>query len=311
MVRNEYFSDLKTVVFDIETTGLVSSHDRIISACFCDPDTLEVRQLFCEDPAEEALICEETAAELSGYDAVITYNGDSFDLPFLRARLAKLSPLAELPELYSIDLFRWLRLYWPVYGRMERHSQKDIEAALGLTEMRTDPIRGGDCRDLYYDWLRSRNAESKEAILLHNADDVRQLARITSAVKGPPYGRLAFAPGFPVLSGDRRLCVNEISLKGGRLIASAKAPKGELPADIYTDEYHAEYDSFTGDIKLEIPLTSKDNFVFTDVSALPFAESLSRLEGLRSGYLVISSGASVNYDEACVLVKELILHVFG
>ena len=178
MFNNAYLKDLNTTVFDIETTGLFHSRDCIINAGFCS-SMGDVWQNFSEDPADEKRVVSEALERILQADAVITYNGDTFDLPFLLRRAQKYGLCERLPLLWSVDLYRWLKKYWPAAVSMKSMSQKSVEEAMGLADRRDDEIPGGDCIPLYNYYLQTKDTKAKDTILLHNADDVRQLARIT------------------------------------------------------------------------------------------------------------------------------------
>ena len=159
-MANPYCENLKTIIFDIETMGLYSAHDMIINAGFCDPNTNEVFQLFAESTEDEPRLINDICEILSHYECVITYNGDRFDIPFVNSRADKYG-LKHLPLFWSIDLYRYLKKYWPLAKKMPHLNQKSVEFALGLSEDRNDKIGGGECIPLYQDYLRTHNEESK------------------------------------------------------------------------------------------------------------------------------------------------------
>ena len=198
MFNNAYLKELNTTVFDIETTGLFHSRDCISNAGLYSPDG-EVWQNFTEDPADEKRVVEEALEMIAQADAVVTYNGDTFDLPFLLRRAQKYGLCDRLPLLWSVDLYRWLKRYWPGAASMKSMSQKSVEEAFGLAPDRTDEIPGGDCIPLYNYYLQTKDEKAKDTILLHNADDVRQLARIASKCTFLPYHDIAFREGFRLL----------------------------------------------------------------------------------------------------------------
>ena len=83
-----YFKDLKYGVFDIETTGLSHKYSRLILSGFAlpqDDGTLLVKQIFSQGGDEKDVI-RETLNELSQLDFIITFNGKSFDVPYLTGR---------------------------------------------------------------------------------------------------------------------------------------------------------------------------------------------------------------------------------
>ena len=305
MRHDPYAKDLKTCVFDIETTGLFSGRDRIISASFCDPQTLDVKQLFCPDPSLEKNTVQDILDELAAYDAVITYNGYTFDLPFLKAR-AERHGLSFSPDLlWDIDVFKRLRRYWPAAQTMPSLRQASVEEALGLTDKRDDKIRGADCIALYARFLQLGDDADAQTILLHNADDVRQLARISGAVNFLPWHRIALDEGFAAWPG--KILVRGTEIKNGSIRVNAVMAKGQLPAAFYEDGWRLDYDSATGRILLCIYPETGDGLGFADLQRLPVdAGALSALPGFDSGFLVLMRGEEPCPREINALSRQLL-----
>ena len=89
MIYDPYSKNMRCTVFDIETTGLSPTRDMIISASFIDPDGSGLRQYFTDDPRTEYFTVSRILEELADCDAVITFNGNSFDLPFVYSKARK------------------------------------------------------------------------------------------------------------------------------------------------------------------------------------------------------------------------------
>lgn len=306
MFNSYYLKDLNTTVFDIETTGLFHSRDSIINAGFCS-SLGEVWQNFTEDPADEKRVVEEALERVAAADAVVTYNGDTFDLPFLHRRAVKYGLIEKMPLLWSVDLYRWLKKYWPAAPSMKSMSQKSVEEAMGLAVKRTDEIPGGDCIPLYNYYLQTKDASAKETILLHNADDVKQLARIAWKCTFLPYHDIAMHEGFLFKAGQRKILTKGCSFKKGTFSAQAQMDAGLLPVSAYEDQYHLEYDSFTGKAVLELFPGEEGPFRYVDTEHLPGDTSeIEKLSGFHSGYLVLAENGepdakAVNAAVQCVL----------
>jgi len=321
MKYNPYCKNLNVKVFDIETTGLYFVHDRIISASFCNPDGSELVQYFCDAPQNEDIIVEQIISELSKCDAVITYNGNMFDIPFVLQR-AKHNHVAEkLPLFWSIDIYRWLKSYWPMSKQMESLSQKSVEEALGLNENRTDEIGGGECISLYADYVNWNNEKAKELILLHNGDDVRQLARITESLSFLPYHQIVFEKGFLAASFEEnsmlgscihKVIMGESKFTKTKLSVSAKTDPGLMPTDIFNDSFHLEYDAENGSIKLDIYFKMKDGYKFINVADI-FNETgdFLALAGYQSGYLMLAGPNGISYRECNYLISRIIQKYFN
>ena len=140
---NSYFDNLKCLVFDIETTGLDPMRGMIISASFIEPDGEGMVQFFTADPADEARVLRAILDVFSQTDVIIGYNSNRFDLPFVSARLKANGMSGKLPLFWSVDIYRWLKKYWPLAKRLEHLGQRDVEEVFGLREERDDKIDGG------------------------------------------------------------------------------------------------------------------------------------------------------------------------
>ena len=311
MFNNVYLKDLNTTVFDIETTGLFHSRDCIINAGFCS-SMGDVWQNYTEDPADEKRVVTEALERIAEADAVVTYNGDTFDLPFLLRRAQKYGLCEKLPLLWSVDLYRWLKKYWPLAPSMKSLSQKSVEEAMGLSDKRDDEIPGGDCIPLYNYYLQTKDENAKQTILLHNADDVRQLARIAWKCSFLPYHTIAFREGFLFKAGGQKILAKGSEFKKNALVTQAKLASGLIPVSAYEDQYHLEYDMFTGKALLEIFPSQEQQFLYADLEKIPGAsEACKKLPGFHSGYLVLAENGEPDYRSCNALAKAVLSAYFA
>ena len=314
MKYNPYTKDLKCRVFDIETTGLNPSGDRIISASFIDPDGSGLVQFFTEDPSCEDFVISKILEELELCDCVITYNGNSFDLPFVVSRARKYGLAEKLPTLWKIDIYRWLKSYWQLAPGLESLRQKSVEQVLGLSDNRDDEIDGGECIQLYSEYIYLNRKEAKDLILLHNADDVRQLARITQQLSFLPYDRIAFEQGFYTYfetvsllgSLKNRILIGPSELSSGRLTVSARSYPPCAPAAFYDDLYKLQSGA-KGDIKLEINYSENNNLKYVDITKLPVTTSIFKdIPEYNHGYLILEDEDHIRYSACSKLILQLL-----
>ncbi|MCI8401236.1 MAG: ribonuclease H-like domain-containing protein [Lachnospiraceae bacterium] len=175
--------------FDIETTGLSArtSHLYLIGCLFTDGRTFHLKQWFATDPGEE----KEVLTAFSDYlktlpesCLLLHFNGNVFDLPYLRHRMERFR-LPFLPDRFqSMDLYRSLRPYKAVLG-LPSLRQKAVESYLGI--VRTDPFDGGQLIAVYEDYVSSRSDLGLKALLLHNAEDVRNMPKLLAALSISDY----------------------------------------------------------------------------------------------------------------------------
>ena len=204
IIRNEIFScenfpQLRkqpwqnAVFYDIETTGLGwrSSHIYLIGALFFKDGNWILRQWFLDRPFAE----KEMLADFSGFlqqlqpssSFLTDYNGDTFDLPYLRSKFRFYDlPLPDLllpdtertvPFAEHVDLLRKLR---PLKTRLGLPSLRlqDVEAF--LRTQRTDASSGKELIEVYYQYLQSGEDTLLEQLFLHNHDDVAGLPPVVS-----------------------------------------------------------------------------------------------------------------------------------
>ncbi len=307
MKSNIYLSGLKTAVFDIETTGLYPTSDKLILGGVLSADDRTVAQHFAEDPSMEADVIQRTLDELSAYDAIITYNGDSFDWPFLFNRARRYGLSTARTPFQSIDLYRWLKLYWPQAQRLPSLRQKSVEHALGLSDSREDLISGAESAQMYKSYVLNKDPGHKRNMLLHNRDDLTQLARIADALPFLPYHRIAMEQGFLIKGAARNIRINKVFLNGLRLAVSGITDKGLLPASIYGANYSFEYDTSEGSVALTIQCEERDGLIFADADGLPIEPGrFEDLGSLHRGYLILKDAAQNFERTACLLVREMI-----
>ena len=314
MLYDPWSKNMRCRIFDIETTGLSPSADMIISASFIDPDGNSLVQYFTEDPETEYLTVSRIFEELSDCDAVITFNGNSFDMPFLYNRARKFGIKGPRHFLRRIDVYRWLKSYWQLAPSMESLRQKAVEEALGLAESRTDQIGGGECIPLYAEYLSRGTEKAKDLILLHNADDVRQLAAITRKLSFLPYDRIAFENGFMTkivsanLFGETmsRVLTGPASFFGDHLKVGARIEPACMPTAYYEDGFRLQSDG-KGSVELDVFCSANGSLIYTDIMKLPVdPDAFSGIPGFEQGLLMLSYSDEINYRACCVLIAQLL-----
>ena len=183
----------KLLFVDIETTGFSAKTSMLYligAACYSPmgdgetkPDTWRIIQWFAEDFNEERDLLEAFFRFASGYSHLIHFNGNQFDLPFIRKRCEILG----IP--YPFDSFTGTDIYKRVTPlkkllRLENCKQKSVEDFLGLH--REDQYNGGQLIAVYEGFVRSGRAgapkevleEFTKPILLHNFEDMQGMLEI-------------------------------------------------------------------------------------------------------------------------------------
>jgi hypothetical protein len=170
-------ADRPLICLDTETTGLATAAGTVaflIGLGWWEGDRFRQVQLLLPDHAEEPAMLDEIARHIPADAWLVTYNGRGFDWPLLvtRFRMARRHPPEHAGHL---DLL-------PVVRRLFRHRMDD--ARLGTVErmllgvVRHDDVDGWEIPGRYLGFLRGGPAQPLAAVVRHNDEDVRSLARL-------------------------------------------------------------------------------------------------------------------------------------
>ncbi|WP_243343005.1 ribonuclease H-like domain-containing protein [Anaerococcus sp. AGMB09787] len=153
------------IVLDIETTGLDSSVDTLVvlGLVFREDKKAYTIQYFAEDDSEEERLLR-IYLEKSAEKEIITYNGDTFDIPFLNNRLIAHKLLPIFPP--TIDLLKVIKKY-RIFFDFDSLKLSDMEKLVGF--YRVDPSRYKTISKLSDD-LGKR--DKPFPIIKHNQNDI-------------------------------------------------------------------------------------------------------------------------------------------
>ena len=173
------------VFLDIETLGLFSRPVILFGIGTIENGNLTVHQYLLRDIDEEQAALMATLGHVSGDSpALVTFNGKSFDVPYLSDRMAYygMGTLAKIPH---FDVLHFSRRRW-----------KDQLPSLRLAALETEIL--GICRDndipgqmvpeFYETYLRTGNCGPLVPIVEHNKQDVVSLALLFFHLLGEFYG---------------------------------------------------------------------------------------------------------------------------
>jgi uncharacterized protein YprB with RNaseH-like and TPR domain len=171
--------DLRRAVFlDTETTGLAGGAGTaafLIGVGWVEGDRFRVRQYFMRDYHEERALLHALAEELRCFDQLVTFNGKMFDVPLLDARFRLNRGRFPLGGALHLDLLHPARRLWK--ARLESCRLQALETELmGLR--RTGDIPGEEIPQVYFDWVRRRDARLLAKVFEHNRQDIVSLAAL-------------------------------------------------------------------------------------------------------------------------------------
>jgi hypothetical protein len=168
----------ESLFFDIETTGLNPKNSKIvmIGVMYLENNSFNLKQLFSEENSEKQVIYEFLAL-LKKKKYIITYNGNSFDLKFIKYRSKYHNLQLSLENKCLIDLYSIFRKNSNRF-KTKNLKLKTMEEFLGIN--RKDNISGKDFIRLYNSYLLKPKIEYLELMWLHNYEDVVNLPELFS-----------------------------------------------------------------------------------------------------------------------------------
>lgn len=168
---------------DTETSGLSGGTGTfvfLVGLGYWTKDGFHTIQLFLRDPAVEPGFLSGLAHYLSSYKTIVTFNGKSFDVPMLNARHVINGFTTPFSEIQHIDLLPLARRLWR--NRLASRALKDLEVEI-LDVSRTDEeVPGWMIPELYYEYLRTKDARPLANVLYHNAQDILSLGLLMNVM---------------------------------------------------------------------------------------------------------------------------------
>jgi len=175
------FSPDEFVFLDLETTGLYGTQPLfLVGLIYLEKGNLLLKQLLARSFEEEEGVLTAARDILSRRPVWVSYNGLTFDEPFLKSRFCCYFGESPAPKLH-IDLLRHVREHY-----------RDVLPNCRLTTVETyllDTYRGDDVPsymipELYYQFVMYQEPALLEGILLHNARDLKSLVRLMGVLQG-------------------------------------------------------------------------------------------------------------------------------
>jgi hypothetical protein len=163
---------------DIETTGLGTLPVFLIGTLVCRDGDIVCRQFLARNYAEEGSIVRRFAEQMRQAPCLVTFNGKTFDVPFLRMRAAATG--VRFPEARAhFDLLHEARRVFR--GRLPDCKLKTLERYV-CERYRGDDIPGSDIPRAYHDFVRTGDAREIALIVKHNLWDLVTMVHLMTKI---------------------------------------------------------------------------------------------------------------------------------
>jgi len=159
---------------DIETTGLSRQYSDIISitVLLYELNSYKIYQIFCQYKIDEPEALKFLKDLIKSKKYVITYNGNSFDIPFLISKTQKHKINIDFDCFIKIDLYNYMR---QMRSKIQIADLKLKTAEEYFNIKRNDTLGGKDVTVLYEAYKIEPRKEFSYLIMQHNYEDVFNL----------------------------------------------------------------------------------------------------------------------------------------
>lgn len=180
------------IFFDIETTGLSANTSvlYLIGVVYYDNNSWNFVQWFADDSEDEEKIIGAFFKCCENKKVLFNYNGNGFDIPYIKSKIKQLKLDYSFDNIESIDLYKICRKYKDVL-QLENCKLKTLERFLGIC--REDKFSGKELIDTYKKFIKiysleringDKDKQYKEStpllneLLLHNEEDIVNLLEV-------------------------------------------------------------------------------------------------------------------------------------
>jgi len=162
------------VYLDLETTGLRSTPLFLIGLMYSEGEDLILDQLFARDYTEERATLSFVSELLASCDVLVTFNGNTFDVPFLADRMTFHNLPMVMPRSH-VDLLPISRKL--MKGRTPNNRLQTLERFV-LGRKRTGDIPGSEIPGAYHEFVRTGDARQMAAVIHHNRLDLLSMLEL-------------------------------------------------------------------------------------------------------------------------------------
>jgi hypothetical protein len=178
--------DLEQIAFiDTETTGLAGgtgTYAFLVGVGAFRGGAFVLHQFFMRDYGDEPAQLQALGELLDGMEAVVSFNGKSFDLPLLETRFIMSRQPPRLVDVPHLDLLPAARRLWKY--RLASCALSSLEDEVLAVRRTQADVPGWLIPGLYADYARSGDAREMPRIFYHNAQDILSLVTLAARMCG-------------------------------------------------------------------------------------------------------------------------------
>lgn len=167
---------------DLETGGLSSSPVFLAGTMHWNGEDFVMRQYFARHYGEEPALLRAVSEQAARFEVLVTFNGRSYDVPFLRSRALVHGETLALPGTH-LDLLHAARRRWR--DRLEDCRLQTLERHV-CRRRRSGDVPSEEVPGLYHDYVRHGDPYRLVPVFHHNLLDVITMAELLRALCTTP-----------------------------------------------------------------------------------------------------------------------------
>lgn len=174
-----FFEPEEIIFIDIETLGLYYIHPVFLVGMLSFKDGQgKILQLLARNQTEEKALLFETISWIKKATIIVSFNGRSFDVPYLKGRM-RFQGLNDEINAFHFDLLRQTRKNYR--SQLPNCRLLTIERYL-FNQERIDDLPGSQVAEYYQRYLESEDWGYLKPILEHNACDLLSMAKLLGLI---------------------------------------------------------------------------------------------------------------------------------
>lgn len=311
IITNEKLNVLLKEAFfiDIETSGLSREYSDIISITILmyEKGSCYIHQIFCEYKIDESEALKYLKDLVKAKKYIITYNGNSFDIPFLISKYKKYNIDYDFNLFIKIDLYYWMRsLKYKL--EIENLKLKTIEKHFNIE--REDTLNGEDIITLYEAYRIEPRKEFSSLILNHNYEDVFNLPILFNNIINL-YDEILYYADFII-----KINYEDFTIKKNSLVCKLSIITSHITDYIHSAiNFNLRVDYASQTMELVIPLGFyKDDriqeFYFLDNNEYN-VKSYTAIEGIKRNLMPIKFNQKTFYSNITNVIKSILEPIFN
>lgn len=168
----------RVAFLDIESTGFFNCPTFLVGTMFLSGEEFVIRQFFARDYSEEKGLIDVISMHLAEFDAVVTFNGKAYDIPFISDRAiyhGVRSASRPLRRLFHFDLLHHSRRHWR--GTFPNCKLQTLELYV-CRRRRSGDIPSSEIPGVYHDFVRTGDPYLLVRVFHHNMLDLITMSEL-------------------------------------------------------------------------------------------------------------------------------------